>query len=275
MTSRIVHADNLDVLRSMDDGVVDLVYVDPPFNTGKTQKARRLKTVADPEGDRTGFAGRRYRTVELGSTAYSDIFDDYLGFLEPRLVEMRRVLADDGSFFLHVDYREVHYLKVLLDQIWGRRSFMNEIIWSYDFGGRSKKKWSAKHDNILWYAKDPKRYTYDYDAIDRIPYMAPGLVGPEKAAKGKTPTDVWWHTIVPTAGKERTGYATQKPMGIIERIVRVHSKPGDLCADFFAGSGTFGEAAAKHGREFLLVDTNPEALSVMKKRLGQYSPEIG
>jgi len=275
VTSRIVHADNLDVLRSMDDGVVDLVYVDPPFNTGKTQKARRLKTVADPEGDRTGFAGRRYRTVELGSTAYSDIFDDYLGFLEPRLVEMRRVLADDGSFFLHVDYREVHYLKVLLDQIWGRRSFMNEIIWSYDFGGRSKKKWSAKHDNILWYAKDPKRYTYDYDAIDRIPYMAPGLVGPEKAAKGKTPTDVWWHTIVPTAGKERTGYATQKPMGIIERIVRVHSKPGDLCADFFAGSGTFGEAAAKHGREFLLVDTNPEALSVMKKRLGQYSPEIG
>ena len=274
MSRQIIHADNLDVLRSMDDGVVDLIYIDPPFNTGKTQRHQRIRTVQDADGDRVGFAGKRYRTIAGGQTSYADSFDDYLAFLEPRLVEMRRVLADDGSFFLHVDYREVHYLKVLLDGIYGRASFMNEIIWSYDFGGRPKRKWPAKHDSILWYAKDPKDYTFVFEAMDRIPYMAPALVGPEKAARGKTPTDVWWHTIVPTNGKERTGYATQKPLGIIERIVKVHSRPGDLVADFFAGSGTVGEAAGKHERRFLLVDTNPEAVRVMQTRLAPWSPEL-
>ena len=271
----IIQDDNLNVLRQLEDQSIDLIYIDPPFNTGRRQKRSRLKTVRDDkDGDRTGFAGKRYRTIKLGSSSYDDVFDDYLEFLEPRLVESYRVLEPQGSFFLHLDYREIHYAKVLLDQIFGRASFMNEIIWAYDYGARTKKRWSAKHDNILWYAKDPAKYTFNFDEMDRIPYMAPGLVGKEKAARGKTPTDVWWHTIVPPAGKERTGYATQKPLGVVERIVKVHSRPGDLLLDFFAGSGTFGEAAARHERDFILVDHNPEAVEVMVRRLEPYGLEI-
>ncbi|MBW3542857.1 MAG: site-specific DNA-methyltransferase, partial [Planctomycetes bacterium] len=247
----------------------------PPFNTGRRQVRSRLKTARDETGgDRIGFGGRRYRTQKLGESGYDDAFDDYLAFLEPRFVEARRILAADGSFFLHIDYREVHYAKVLLDSVFGRESFLNEIIWAYDYGARSKSRWPAKHDNILWYARDPNCYTFRHDEIDRIPYMAPGLVGPEKAARGKTPTDVWWHTIVSPGGKEKTGYATQKPLGIVERIVRVHSHPGELVVDFFAGSGTTGEAAARLGRDFLLVDHSPDAIRVMHARLAKYGVEF-
>jgi site-specific DNA-methyltransferase (adenine-specific) len=266
----IILGDNLDVLRTLPDRAFQLIYVDPPFNTGKSQSRTRIKVTPDPDGDRTGFQGRRYRTQVVGSSEYADIFDDYIGFLRPRMEEAYRVLDDHGSLFFHVDYREVHYCKVMLDEIFGRDSFINEIIWAYDYGGRPKTRWPAKHDNILWYAKDPDRYTFNYDAIDRIPYLAPGLVGPEKAARGKTPTDVWWHTIVSPTGREKTGYATQKPLDIIQRIVRVHSNPGDRLLDFFAGSGTLGEAACLEGREFVLVDNNPEAVGVMRKRLAHY-----
>jgi site-specific DNA-methyltransferase (adenine-specific) len=266
----IVYGDNLPILESIRTSSVDLIYIDPPFNTGKTQTRQQIITIRDDEGDRTGFKGRRYRTVKVGSTAYSDHFDDYLGFLRPRLVEAHRLLTPTGSLFFHIDYREVHYCKVMLDDIFGRDAFQNEIIWAYDYGARSKQKWPAKHDNILWYSKDPERYTFNLGECDRIPYMAPGLVGEEKAARGKTPTDVWWHTIVPTNGREKTGYATQKPLGILERIVKVHSNPGDICLDFFAGSGTLGEAAAKHGREFILIDNSHVAIETMEKRLARF-----
>ena len=146
---------------------------------------------------------------------------------------------------------------------------MNEIIWAYDYGGRSKKKWSAKHDTIFWYAVDPKNYTYNYDQIDRIPYLAPGLVGKEKAAKGKTPTTVWFNTIVHTNGKEKTGYPTQKPLSILNRIVRVHSNIGDNLLDFFAGSGSFGEAAFINNRNCTLVDSNPIAIDIMFNRFAR------
>jgi site-specific DNA-methyltransferase (adenine-specific) len=269
----IVLADNMRLLPTLAGGSVNLVYVDPPFNTGRVQRRTRIRTERDDlAGDRTGFGGRRYRTTPVGTLEIEDAFDDYLGFLEPRLREARRVLAPSGSLFLHVDCREVHYCKVLLDTLFGRDSFMNEIIWAYDYGGRSKRRWPAKHDNLLWYAKDPDRYTFNHDDIDRIPYMAPGLVGAEKAARGKTPTDVWWHTIVPTNGAERTGYPTQKPLGVVSRIVRVHSRPGDLLLDFFAGSGTLGEAAARAGRRCVLVDSSPEAARVMARRLAWARP---
>ncbi len=272
---KVIFADNIEALPALPSESVALIYIDPPFNTGRAQSRRSIRTVRDEAGgDRVGFQGRRYRTVELGSTGYSDKFDDYLGFLEPRFLEARRILEPDGSFFLHVDYREVHYCKVLLDEIFGRDSFINEIVWAYDYGGRSKSRWPAKHDNILWYAKDPKRYTFNYDDIDRVPYMAPKLVGAEKAARGKTPTDVWWHTIVATNSREKTGYANQKPLGVIERIVRVHSNPGDLVADFFAGSGTLGEAAARLDRDFILIDNNPQAIRVMAKRLSKHGAEF-
>jgi len=262
----IYFGDNLPILRELPEGTVDLIYIDPPFNTGKVQSRTQISTTQDTEGDRTGFQGKRYRTETIGSKSYGDIFDDYLGFLEPRLIVAHRLLKPDGSLFFHIDYREVHYCKVLLDSIFGRDSFLNEIIWAYDYGARTKKKWPAKHDNILWYAKDPQNYQFHLEEVDRIPYMAPGLVGPEKAARGKTPTDTWWHTIVSPNGKEKTGYPTQKPRGVLDRIVKVHSRPGDLLLDFFAGSGTFGESALELDRNCILVDNNPEALQVMEQR---------
>jgi site-specific DNA-methyltransferase (adenine-specific) len=272
--NRIVQGDNLAVLRRMKAGSVPLIYIDPPFNTGKRQARTQMKTVQDATGDRVGFGGRRYRTevlkVQAGGTGYGDQFDDFMGFLRPRLEQAYRVLSAAGSLFFHIDYREVHYCKVMLDEIFGRECFQNEIIWAYDYGARAKKRWPAKHDNILWYTKDPERYTFNLEECDRIPYMAPGLVGAKKAARGKTPTDVWWHTIVSPTGKEKTGYATQKPLGVMERIVRVHSNSGDKVLDFFAGSGTTGEAAAKHGREFVMVDESDDAVAVMKKRLAKY-----
>ncbi len=272
--SRVVLADNMEVLPKLPSESVDLIYIDPPFNTGKLQRRRRMRNVRDARGDRVGFQGRRYRSEEITSASFHDRYDDFLCFLAPRLVEARRILAPQGSFFLHIDYREVHYAKVLLDGIFGRECFMNEIIWAYDYGGRTKKRWPAKHDNILWYAADPGDYTFNYDDMDRIPYLAPGLVGAEKAARGKTPTDVWWHTIVPTHSKENTRYPTQKPLGVLERLIKVHTRPGDLVLDFFAGSGTLGEAAARLGRDFILIDSNPEAIEVMRQRLVFARPEF-
>jgi len=266
MTGTIYLADNLDVLRTLPAGSVDLIYLDPPFNTGKAQKHTSMRTVRSPGGDRTGFQGQRYQTTLLSMHSFDDAYIDYLAFLRPRLVEAHRVLADHGSLYVHLDYREVHYVKVALDAIFGRACFINEIVWAYDYGARTRKKWPPKHDNILLYAKDPDGYVFNYGEIERIPYMAPGLVGPEKAARGKLPTDTWWHTIVPTHGSERTGYPTQKPLAILKRIVQASSRPGDLVLDCFAGSGTTGVACLALNRRFLLVDSNPQALEVMARR---------
>lgn len=268
MPHRIYFGDNLPILVSLPSACVDLIYIDPPFNTGKIQTHTEIKTqrAASGNGDRVGFQGHAYETVKVGSKSYVDWFDDYQAFLEPRLRESFRILKPHGSLYFHIDYREAHYCKILLDKIFGRISFLNEIIWAYDYGARTKKKWPPKHDTIFWYAKDPKNYTFNVDDIDRIPYMAPGLVGPEKAARGKLPTDTWWSTIVPTNSKEKTGYPTQKPLSIINRIVRASSNPGDVVCDFFAGSGSVGESCARLGRQFWLVDNNPEAIQVMEKR---------
>ena len=272
--NRILQGDNLKKLKAMADASIELIYIDPPFNTGRLQTRPQMRTIRDEAGDRVGFGGHRYRTEKLtgrkAGAGYIDSFDDFTAFLRPRMVEAHRILAATGSLFFHIDYREVHYCKVMLDEIFGRECFQNEIIWAYDYGARSKQKWPAKHDNILWYTKDPKRYTFNLEECDRIPYMAPTLVGAEKAKRGKTPTDVWWHTIVSPTGKEKTGYATQKPLGVLERIVKVHSNPGDLVLDFFAGSGTTGEAAAKHNRRFLMIDKRRQAVTLMKRRLKPY-----
>jgi site-specific DNA-methyltransferase (adenine-specific) len=269
MDQRIYFSENLDVLKGLPSESVSLIYIDPPFNTGKIQARTQIRTEVSNVGDRIGFAGKRYTTVKIGSKSYGDLFDDFLTFIEPRLVEAHRILKPDGSLYFHIDYREVHYCKVLLDQIFGRECFLNEIIWAYDYGARTKRKWPAKHDNILWYAKDPENYTFNLAEIERIPYMAPGLVGPEKAARGKTPTDTWWHTIVATNGREKTGYPTQKPLGIIRRIISASSNPGELVMDFFAGSGTTGAACLELNRDFILVDNNPEAIETMKLRFAE------
>ncbi|MGZ3418313.1 MAG: DNA-methyltransferase [Polyangiales bacterium] len=270
---RIIHGDNALVLPTLPASFARLAYIDPPFNTGTTQKRERIRVRASEEGTRGGFGDKRYAVENLGSSpAYGDSFDDYVGFLVPRIELALRALTPDASIFVHLDPHESHYVKVALDRLLGRDRFMNEIVWSYDFGGRSKRRWPAKHDTILWYALDPESYAFDFDAIDRIPYMAPGLVGPEKAARGKTPTDVWWQTIVPTNGREKTGYPTQKPLAILERIVKVHSRPGDVVLDFFGGSGTTGEAAALHGRGFVLVDESLDACRIAARRLRRFEP---
>jgi site-specific DNA-methyltransferase (adenine-specific) len=273
MKNRIYFGDNLPILERLEAGSVDLIYIDPPFNTGKRQKRTQIKTNRSNVGDRTGFSGQRYETIKLGTRAYVDIFDDYLEFLAPRLKQAYRVLSRNGSLYFHIDYREVHYCKILLDEIFGRDCFLNEIIWAYDYGGRTKKRWPPKHDNILVYVKDPENYTFNVNDIERIPYMAPGLVGPEKAARGKLPTDTWWHTIVATNSKEKTGYPTQKPVGVLNRIVRASSNAGDLVLDFFAGSGTTGASCLELGRRFILIDNNPQAMEVMARRF-QSAPSI-
>lgn len=260
--------DNAEILSCLPADSFQLIYVDPPFNTGKSQTRLTLATVPDVSGDRVGFKGQRYRTELLNRSSYRDQFDDYLAFIGSRLQEARRLLTPTGTFYFHIDYREAHYCKLLLDEIFGRECFLNEIIWAYDYGARSRRRWPAKHDTILVYVKDPEGYYFDSEAVDREPYMAPGLVTAEKAAKGKLPTDVWWHTIVSPTGKEKTGYPNQKPLGILRRVVQASSRPNDWCLDFFAGSGTLGAAAAQLGRRYVLIDSNPEAVRVMCERLG-------
>jgi site-specific DNA-methyltransferase (adenine-specific) len=261
--------ENLDILPALPSEAFQLIYLDPPFNTGGPQSRLTITVRRDARGDRTGFQGRRYRSELLERLAYNDRFDDYLVFLEPRLRQARRLLTQSGTLYFHIDYREAHYCKLLLDELFGRACFLNEIIWARDYGGKSKRRWPPKHDTILVYVKDPESYYFDSDAVDREPYMAPGLVTPEKVARGKLPTDVWWHTIVPTNGREKTGYPTQKPLGVLRRMVLASTRPDDWCLDFFAGSGTLGAAAKELRRHYVLVDNNPAAVGIMERRLDQ------
>jgi site-specific DNA-methyltransferase (adenine-specific) len=263
----LYQGDNLGVLKSIPDSSIQLIYIDPPFNTGRSQQRSKTTTRRSESGNRIGFKGQRYETVKDTVLSYDDQFANYWDFLEPRLEEAFRILKDTGTLYLHLDYREAHYAKVLLDAMFGPECFLNEIIWSYDYGGKSKSRWPAKHDTILVYVKSPEKYYFDSEAVDREPYMAPGLVTPEKVAKGKLPTDVWWHTIVSPTGKEKTGYPTQKPVGILRRIIQASSKEGDTVLDFFAGSGTTGFVANELGRKFILIDQNPESIGVIKGRL--------
>jgi site-specific DNA-methyltransferase (adenine-specific) len=267
--NRVISGDNLEVVAELPDGAFTLIYLDPPFNTGRSQARRSSTAVRSASGSVVGFKGQRYERIRGDLMQYDDRFEDYWGFLEPRLTQAWRLLAEDGTLYLHLDYREAHYAKVLLDALFGRECFLNEIIWSYDYGAKSKSRWPAKHDTILVYVKNPNRFYFNSEAVDREPYMAPGLVTPEKAARGKLPTDVWWHTIVSPTGREKTGYPTQKPEGVLRRIVQASTRPGDWVLDFFAGSGTAGAVAASLGRRFLLVDQNPEAIAVMRTRFAR------
>jgi site-specific DNA-methyltransferase (adenine-specific) len=265
--SIVYQDDNLPILEQLPSDTFRMIYIDPPFNTRRVQKRSGMKTVRSETGKRVGFQGQTYDSVLTTLSQYDDVFADYWAFLEPRLRELFRLLTDDGTLYLHLDYREVHYAKVVLDAMFGRECFLNEIIWAYDYGARSTKKWPAKHDNILVYVKNPDRYYFNNTAVDREPYMAPGLVTKEKAERGKLPTDVWWHTIVSPTGKEKTGYATQKPIGIVRRMIQASSEPGDWVLDCFAGSGTLGAAAMELDRRFVLIEQNPDAIEVMKRRL--------
>ncbi|MDR3116391.1 MAG: site-specific DNA-methyltransferase [Bifidobacteriaceae bacterium] len=272
--NKVFHGDNLSVLKSIKNNSIDLIYVDPPFNTGIDQSRVIKKVKKSAKGSVTGFKGQKYEVKDMGSYSYSDSYYNFLDFLKPRLVEAKRVLKKTGTLYIHLDFREVHYVKIFLDKLFGRQNFLNEIIWAYDYGGKAKNKWPTKHDTILVYVKDKNKYFFSSSSVDREPYMAPGLVTKEKALRGKLPTDVWWYTIVSPTGKEKTGYPTQKPLGILKRIILASSKEGDTILDFFAGSGTTGEAAASLNRRFILVDENDEAVLVIRKRFAARMPEI-
>jgi site-specific DNA-methyltransferase (adenine-specific) len=269
----VIAGDNAVVLDTLPAGAFDLIYMDPPFNTGRTQSRATLsvqrldKGEEARSGDRVGFGGRRYSSQLLQSLSYDDAFADYLGFLEPRLQAARELLAAHGTLYFHIDYREAHYVKLLLDDVFGRDAFLNELIWAYDYGAKPRRRWPAKHDTIFVYVKTPGAHLFDTEAVDREPYMAPGLVTPEKAARGKRPTDVWFHTIVPTNGREKTGYPTQKPEGVLRRMIAASSRPGAWCLDPFAGSGTLGAVCRELGRRFVLVDSSPVAIDVITRRL--------
>ena len=271
-TNEVINGENLAALKSMPDESFQLIYIDPPFNTGRSQVRTNRSSVSSSTGN-LGFQGKRYEQVVKSVLSYDDDFADYWAFLEPRLIEAYRLLNESGTIYLHLDYREAHYAKVLMDALFGRECFLNEIIWAYDYGGKSKSRWPAKHDTILVYVKNPAKYFFDSATVDREPYMAPGLVTPEKVARGKLPTDVWWHTIVSPTGKEKTGYPTQKPLGILRRIISASSRPGDRVLDFFAGSGTTAQAAFELKRQFVVVDQNPESIEVITGRLNALGVE--
>jgi site-specific DNA-methyltransferase (adenine-specific) len=270
----VLAGDNEHAMGCLPDASFDVVYMDPPFNTGHAQARHTVAVVADPSAPRVGFGGRRYSSRLLQSLSYDDAFADYLAFLEPRLVRARELMAPHGTLYFHIDYREAHYCKLLLDELFGRESFLNEIIWAYDYGAKPRRRWPAKHDTILAYVRTPGAHHFDADAVEREPYMAPGLVGAEKAARGKRPTDVWFHTIVPTNGREKTGYPTQKPEGVLRRLIAASSRPGGWCLDPFAGSGTLGAVCRELGRRFVLIDENPVAVEVMRRRLSGCSATI-
>jgi site-specific DNA-methyltransferase (adenine-specific) len=270
--NEVINGENLAALKSMADESFQLIYIDPPFNTGRSQVRTNRSSISSTTGN-LGFQGKRYEQVVKSVLSYDDDFADYWAFLEPRLIEAYRLLNETGTIYLHLDYREAHYAKVLMDALFGRECFLNEIIWAYDYGGKSKSRWPAKHDTILVYVKNPTKYFFDSATVDREPYMAPGLVTPEKVARGKLPTDVWWHTIVSPTGKEKTGYPTQKPLGILRRIISASSRPGDRVLDFFAGSGTTAQAAFELKRNFVVVDQNPESIEVITSRLNALGVE--
>ena len=271
-TNEVINGENLAALKSMPDESFQLIYIDPPFNTGRSQVRTNRSSISSTTGN-LGFQGKRYEQVVKSVLSYDDDFADYWAFLEPRLIEAYRLLNESGTIYLHLDYREAHYAKVLMDALFGRECFLNEIIWAYDYGGKSKSRWPAKHDTILVYVNNPAKYFFDSATVDREPYMAPGLVTPEKVARGKLPTDVWWHTIVSPTGKEKTGYPTQKPLGILRRIISASSRPGDRVLDFFAGSGTTAQAAFELKRQFVVVDQNPESIEVITSRLNALGVE--
>jgi site-specific DNA-methyltransferase (adenine-specific) len=258
MDLNVVHKGSaLDLLHSIPDESIDLIYTDPPFGTGNIQTMDRKK------------AGKTVSKIE-----YSDKYENYLDFLEPHLIQMHKVLKSTGTMYLHMDWRWVHYAKVMCDGIFGMENFLNEVVWSYNFGGRGKDRWPQKHDTILVYIKEMGKHTFNWNDIDRIPYAAPELqyVGRTKEeaekriAEGQVPTDVWSMSIVGTASKERVGYPNQKPQKLMKRAIVASSNVGDIVLDPFGGSGSTAAAAMEANRKFITGDSSPDAIQTMRNR---------
>lgn len=234
----IIEGDSLVKMKSLATGSFDFIYVDPPFVTEK---------------DRGDFDDR-WGSVLL----WSDWF-------EPFVKESYRLLSDTGSIVVHLDYRAIHYARVLMDQTFGYDNMLNEIIWCYASGGVSKRWLARKHDNLIWYVKDTKDYTFN---VQREPYATPNVEGRKGFHdEGRMLNDWWRMSFLSTTASERVGYDSQKPEALLERLLTVFTNPGDNVLDFMAGSGTTGAAASSLGRKATLIDKNPNAIKKMKERI--------
>jgi len=240
---RLLQGDALEVTRALDPDSVDLVYLDPPFFTG-----RRL--VGAKRGGRKAAA--------FADQWHGDL-DAYLAWLELRCAALREVLAPTGSIYVHLDWHAVHYAKVMLDRVFGQDAFLNEIVWLYGLGGSSPRRWPRKHDTLLWYARGPDG---QYFQAPRIPATSARMRGLTKKAPD------WWNIpSLNNMAKERLGYPTQKPEALLERIVVSSSPPGGLVFDPCCGSGTTAAVAERTGRRWIASDLSPDAVRVTHERL--------
>ena len=255
-------ADNLEIMRSLatSDFKVkfQMIYMDPPFYSGAKYFSRRS------DGSK--------------KLAYSDVWGsgllEYLEMIAKRILIARELLSDDGLIWIHLDYRAVHYVKIIMDEIFGMENMVNEIVWGYRSGGASGRRFARKHDTILLYSKTKeykfnpqKEKSYNRGAL---PYNFKGVREYEDENGWYTLVnmrDIWEIPMVGRTSGERTGYATQKPEELIRRMVLASTDVGDLCGDFFAGSGTLGAVCMGLGRSFVLCDKNEDACRIMVDRL--------
>lgn len=279
--NRFYSGDNLGVLRGFDAGSVDLIYLDPPFNSKRLYVGTKGSAAAgasfkdiwtlDDVGAWQTELGDSDLTDYLRTIAraHSEPMMAYTIYMTLRIIELRRVLKETGALYLHCDPTASHYLKIVLDIVFGKDAFRNEIIWSYRTGGVSKKHWARKHDVILFYAK-PK---YQHNPMQERIYYDKAFFTSKVDKTGKHYADVYlrdvWEDIKPllNLSKERTGYPTQKPVALLERIITASSQEGDIVLDPFCGGGTTCEAAAKLGRRWIGIDIEPRARELLAERL--------
>lgn len=257
--------DNLQRLSQFPSDCIDLIYLDPPFFSNRT-----YEVIWGDEAEVRSFEDRWQGGIQV-----------YVNWMRERVIEMHRVLKPTGSLYLHCDWHASHYLKVMLDEVFGENRFQNEVIWWYRGGGVSPKRWGRRHDNILFYSKgktwtfnvDPVRTPYSEASQERLKYKARAFRGDrvydnyEPNPLGKHPDDVFEIQPVMPSSKARLGYPTQKPPKLMERIVLASSNPNDIVLDPFAGCGMALLAAQQHGRKWIGIDISPTAVELMKRQL--------
>ena len=273
---RVLEGDNLILMQDLiNEGVeVDLIYVDPPYGIKIDEK------FGMPSWNSLNEPKNRVDEIINVGLLCSKGECNYLRWLYPRLVLMRKLLSEKGSIYLHIDWHVGHYVKILLDDVFGKDNFRNEIIWCYRQGGRSESNYSQKHDTIYWYSKSNSQWVFNGDSV-RIPYEGTGgyqtsgrgVIINGKVYKpnelGKIPEDWWDIPAIPPMSMERIGYATQKPEKLIERIIKASSNEGSIVLDVFGGSGTTAAVAERLGRRWIVIDNNPMAIQTINKRLSK------
>jgi site-specific DNA-methyltransferase (adenine-specific) len=289
-TNTLYTNDNLFILSGLNSNLVDLIYLDPPFNSKRIYSApigskaagssfKDMWTWEDVNEEYLNALAENYPALaefiaSIGAI-HSEAMKAYLTYMARRIIEMYRILKDTGSLYLHCDPTASHYLKVVLDEIFGKNNFRNEITWCYGSGGASKSHFSRKHDTIFWYSKSQK-IIFNIDDV-REPYSSPEKsatpkkVGDKEYIKmnplGRIPFDWWQIPILTNSAKERTGYPTQKPLALLHRIIKASSNEGDIVMDPFCGCATTCVAAQQLGRKWIGIDIAEQCADVLVDRL--------